>query len=170
MILASGCCPVRGLEQAGAPVGLGVDGSASNDSSNLMAEVRQALLAHRLDPDTSRWITAEDALWMATRGGARCLGRDDIGSLEPGKAADVILVDTRRLSYAGAGSDPVAALVFSPFPEPMDTVMVDGRVVVEGGRLLGVDVPALVERADAIAQALLAAASKRTGRDYLEKG
>jgi 8-oxoguanine deaminase len=167
--LGSGIAPVRDLLAAGVPVGLGVDGSASNDSSNLMAEVRQAMLAHRLDPDTSRWITAEDALWMATRGGARCLGRDDIGSLEPGKAADVILVDTRRLSYAGAAGDPVAALVFTPFPEPVDTVMVDGRVIVEGGELLGVDVPALIERADAIAAGLLQAASRSTGRDYLKK-
>jgi cytosine/adenosine deaminase-related metal-dependent hydrolase len=167
--LGSGIAPVRDLLAAGVPVGLGVDGSASNDSSNLMAEVRQAMLAHRLDPDTARWITAEDALWMATRGGARCLGRDDIGSLEPGKAADLILVETRRLSYAGASSDPVAALVFSPFPEPVDTVMVDGRVIVEGGQLLGVDVPALIERADAIAAGLLQAATRSTGRDYLTK-
>jgi cytosine/adenosine deaminase-related metal-dependent hydrolase len=167
--LGSGIAPVRDLLAAGVAVGLGVDGSASNDSSNLMAEVRQTLLAHRLDPDTSRWITAEEALWMATRGGARCLGRDDIGSLEPGKAADVVLIDTRRLSYAGAASDPVAALVFSPFPEPAATVMVDGRMVVEGGHLLGVDVPALIEKADAIAQALLAAATRQTGRDYLKR-
>jgi cytosine/adenosine deaminase-related metal-dependent hydrolase len=167
--LGSGIAPVRDLLSAGVPVGLGVDGSASNDSSNLMAEVRQAMLAHRLDPDTSRWITAEDALWMATRGGARCLGRDDIGSLEPGKAADLILIDMRRLSYAGAASDPVAALVFSPFPEPVDTVMVDGRLLVEGGHLLGVDVPALVERADALAAALLQSASRSTGRDYLNR-
>jgi cytosine/adenosine deaminase-related metal-dependent hydrolase len=103
---------------------------------------------------------------MATRGGARCLGRDDIGSLEPGKAADLILVDSRRLSYAGAGSDLLAALVFSPWPEPVDTVVVDGRVVVEGGALVGVDVPSLVARADGIAQALLERASRTTGRDY----
>jgi cytosine/adenosine deaminase-related metal-dependent hydrolase len=75
----------------------------------------------------------------------------------------------RRLSYAGASSDPVAALVFSPFPEPVDTVMVNGRLVVEGGHLLGVDVPALVERADAIAAELLEAAARTTGRDYLVK-
>src|SRR4029079_12685801 len=87
--LGSGIAPVRDLLAAGVAVGLGVGVSASTDSSNLRAEVRQALLAHRLDPDTSRWITAEEALWMATRGGARCLGRDDIRSPEPGKAGDV---------------------------------------------------------------------------------
>jgi cytosine/adenosine deaminase-related metal-dependent hydrolase len=154
--LGSGIAPVRRMLEAGVPVGLGVDGSASNDTSNMMAEVRQALLAHRLGADPSRWITAEEALWMATRGGARCLGREDVGSLEPGKAADVILVDTRRLSYAGAGGDVLAALVFSPWPEPVDTVMVDGRILVESGALVGVDVGALVDRADRIAARLLA--------------
>jgi cytosine/adenosine deaminase-related metal-dependent hydrolase len=157
---------VRALLDAGSPVGLGVDGSASNDCSNMLAEARQALLAHRLAADPARWLTAEEVLWMATRGGARCLGRDDIGSLEPGKAADLVLVDTRRLSYAGAGSDLLAALVFSPWPEPVDTVMIGGRVVVEGGELVGVDVPALVARADTISSALLDRASRRTGRDY----
>jgi cytosine/adenosine deaminase-related metal-dependent hydrolase len=168
--LGSGIAPVRALLDAGAPVGLGVDGSASNDSSNMLAEARQALLAHRLAPDPARWLTAEDVLWMATRGGARCLGRDDIGSLEPGKAADLILVDTRRLSYAGASSDLLAALVFSPWPEPVDTVMVNGRVVVEGGELVGVDTAALAARADAISRGLLERASRATGRDYFARG
>ena len=168
--LGSGVAPVRAMLDARIPVGLGVDCSASNDTSNMLAEARQALLAHRIGADPSRWITAEDALWMATRGGARCLGRDDIGSLEPGKCADLVLVDTRRLSYAGASSDLVAALVFSPFPAPADTVMVNGRVVVAGGELVGVDVPALVAKADAISEGLLRQASQRTGRNYFEKG
>jgi cytosine/adenosine deaminase-related metal-dependent hydrolase len=168
--LGSGVAPARAMLDAGVPVGLGVDGSASNDTSNMLAEARQALLAHRVGADPSRWLTAEDVLWMATRGGARCLGRDDIGSLEPGKSADLILIDTRRLSYAGASSDLLAALVFSPFPAPVDTAMVNGRVVVEGGELVGVDVPALVEKADAIAEGLLRLATQRTGRNYFEKG
>jgi 8-oxoguanine deaminase len=160
--LGSGIAPVRRMLDAGVPVGLGVDGSASNDTSNMLAEARQALLAHRVGAEPERWITAEEALWMATRGGAACLGRDDIGSLEPGKAADLILVDLRRLSYAGTGDDPLAALVFSPWPETVDTVMVNGRIVVESGRLPGVDVPALVERADRIADGMrMRAASVR---------
>jgi len=167
--LGSGIAPVRALLEAGVSVGLGVDGSASNDSSNMLAEARQTLLAHRFRAEPSHWITAEEVLWMATRGGARCLGRDDLGSLEPGKAADLVLVDTRRLSYAGAGSDPLAALVFSPWPEPVDTVMVNGRIVVEGGELRGVDVPDLVERAERVSAALLDAAEKGTGRDYRRK-
>ena len=164
--LGSGLAPVRALLAAGAPVGLGVDGSASNDSSNMLAEARQAMLAHRTGSDPSRWITAEESLWMATRGGARCLGRDDIGSLAPGKAADIILVETRRLSYAGASSDLLAALVFTPFPEPVDTVMVNGRIVVDGGELVGVDVEALVARADRIAESMLDRAERETGRSY----
>jgi cytosine/adenosine deaminase-related metal-dependent hydrolase len=167
--LGSGLAPVRALLDAGAPVGLGVDGSASNDSSNMLAEARQALLAHRPGADPSRWLTAEEVLWMATRGGARCLGRDDIGSLEPGKAADLILIDTRKLSYAGASSDLLAALVFSPWPEPVDTVIVNGRVVVEGGELVGVDVPTLVERADKVSRALLERAARATGTDYFTR-
>ena len=135
----------------------------------MLAEARQALLAHRIGNDPSRWLSAEDVFWMATRGGAACLGRDDIGSLEPGKAADVLLIETRRLSYAGASSDPLAALVFTPFPEPVDTVIVNGRIVVEGGALAGVDVPALVARADAISERMLGRASEATGRDYLRR-
>lgn len=164
--LGSGLAPIRDLLDAGAPVGLGVDGSASNDTSNMLAEARQALLAHRRDPDPARWLTAEDVLSMATRGGARCLGRDDIGSLEPGKAADLLLVDTRRLSYAGAGADILAALVFSPFPEPVDTVMVNGRIVVEAGRIVGMDEEALAVRAEMLAARLLDVAERATGLDY----
>jgi 8-oxoguanine deaminase len=167
--LGSGIAPVRALLKAGAPVGLGVDGSASNDCSNMLAEARQALLAHRLVEDTDAWLTADEVFWMATRGGARCLGRDDIGSLEPGKSADLILIETRRLSYAGASSDPLAALVFSPFPEPVHTAIVNGRIVVENGELVGVDVPALVERANRIAERLLRRASLETGRDYFAR-
>lgn len=168
--LGSGIAPVRKMLEAGVPVGLGVDGSASNDCSNMLAETRQALLAHRLGAEPARWITAEEVLWMATRGGAACLGRDDIGSLEPGKAADVLMIDTRRLSYAGAGSDILAALVFSPWPEPADTVIVNGRIVVEGGELSGVDVLALGARAEAVSAALLDAALRHTGVDYRRRG
>ena len=92
-----------------------------------------------------------------------------IASIEPGKAADLVMIDTRRLSYAGASSDPLGALVFSPFPEPADTVMVNGRIVVEGGALVGVDVPALVARADALSEDMLRRASAATGNDYFRR-
>jgi 8-oxoguanine deaminase len=156
--LGSGIAPLRRLLERGVPVGLAVDGSASNDTSNLLAEARQALLVHRLGEDPSRWVTAREVLEMATRGGARCLGRDDIGSLAPGQAADLILIDTRRLSYAGGAGDPLAALVFSPWPETVDTVIVNGRIVVEHGELRGVDLPALVDRAERTAAELLSRA------------
>lgn len=167
--LGSGIAPLRKLLRAGVPVGLGVDGSASNDCSNMLAETRQALLAHRLVPDPHDWLTAEEVLWLATRGGAACLGRDDVGSLEVGKAADVIMIDTRRLSYAGAGSDILAALVFSPWPEPVDTSIVNGQIVVEGGELKGVDVEALVTRTEGISAALLDEAQRHTGIDYRKR-
>ena len=104
--LGSGIAPVREMLDAGVPVGLGVDGSASNDSSNMLAELRQALLAHRQGRDPERWLTAEDVFWMATRGGARCLGRDDIGSLEPGKAADLVLDRHAPALLRGRGQRP----------------------------------------------------------------
>jgi cytosine/adenosine deaminase-related metal-dependent hydrolase len=153
--LGSGRAPVRQLLDAGAPVGLGVDGSASNDTSNMLAEARQALLAHRPGVPSNEWLTAREVLWAATRGGARCLGRDDIGSLEPGRMADVILVDTRRLSYAGAVGDPLAGVLFSPWPEPVHTAIVNGRVVVEAGQLVDVDLDALIHAAEAVARRLL---------------
>jgi len=167
--LGSGTAPVRRMIDAGVAVGLGVDGSASNDSSNMLAETRQALLAHRHSEDPSKWVTAREVLWLATRGGARCLGREDVGSLEPGKAADLIAIDTRRLSYAGAGGDILAAIVFTPWPEPVDMVMVNGKLLVEGGQLLGADIPMLIERADTASARLLQSAAKRTGREFTRR-
>jgi len=132
MRLGSGCAPVLALRRAGCPVGLGVDGSASNDSSHMLAEARQALLLHRLRHGASA-ITVREALRMATVEGARCLGRTDIGSLEPGKRADLALFDLRALGYAGA-SDPVAALLLCA-PGTVDTLVIEGRIIVESGEL-----------------------------------
>jgi cytosine/adenosine deaminase-related metal-dependent hydrolase len=131
--LGAGIAPVAQLTAAGAPVGLGVDGAASNEAGELAAEVRQALLVARLrgGPDA---LTARDALRLATIDGARCLGRDEeLGSLEPGKLADVALWDLTGLAHAGI-EDPVAALVLGP-PRPVETLLVGGRVVVEGAEL-----------------------------------
>jgi cytosine/adenosine deaminase-related metal-dependent hydrolase len=136
--LASGIARVRALLHAGAPVGLGVDGSASNDSGHLLAEVRQAMLVARAGMDPAA-LSAREALRIATRGGARCLGRDgEIGSLEPGKRADVALFDVTGLAFAGAGGDPVAALAFCA-PQRVRDLFVEGRRVVADGRLTGVD-------------------------------
>lgn len=158
MRLASGIAPVLGLHRAGARVGLGVDGSASNDGSHMLAEARQALLLQRVGngPDA---LTARQALRLATRGGAEVLGRDDIGYLAVGMAADFVgyRLDTLGLS-GGAVHDPLASLVFCQ-PPNVDLSVVNGRVLVQDGHLIEVDIPVLVERHNKIAQALLAVGS-----------
>lgn len=153
MRLASGIAPLRALQRAGARVGLGVDGSASNDGSHMLAEARQALLLHRVLGDPAG-LTVLDALRLATRGGAAVLGRDDIGHLAPGMAADLIgyRLDTLGLA-GGAVHDPLAALVFCQ-PPNVDLSVIDGRVRVRDGQLLGVDLPPLIARHNAIARAL----------------
>ena len=132
MRLGSGVAPVLGLRRAGCPVGLGVDGSASNDSSHMLAEVRQALLLTRLARGAAA-INVRDALRMATIEGARCLGRDDIGTLQAGKRADIALFDLQDVGYSGA-EDPVAALLLCA-PTSVHTLVIDGRVVVENREL-----------------------------------
>jgi len=163
MRLASGIAPVLEYMRAGVKLGLGVDGSASNDGSHLLAEARQAMLLARLRAgqegaslsagDAPPLLTARQALELATRGGAAVLGRADIGSLEVGKCADFIAFDLNRLGYAGALSDPVAALLFCA-PQEVDLNVVGGRVIVQGGRLLTVDLPRLVARHNRAAQRL----------------
>ncbi len=132
MRLGSGTAPALALRRAGSPVGLGVDGSASNDSSHMLAEARQALLLNRLTHGAAA-LHVEEALRMATVEGARCLGRDDIGALAPGKRADIALFDLRAAGYSGA-ADAVSALLLCA-PARVDTLVVEGRVVVESGQL-----------------------------------
>lgn len=153
MILASGCCRVPALEAAGAPVGLGVDGSASNDSSNLIEAVRHAFLLQRLQHGAER-ISHRDALRWATQGSAACLGRPDLGVIAPGKAADLALFRLDELRYSGAG-DPLAALVLCGASRA-DRVMVAGRWVVEDGTIPGLDLAALRHAHQAAARRLLA--------------
>lgn len=152
MRLASGIAPVRRMRDAGVPVGLGVDGSASNDSGHMLAEARQALLLARVEGDPAA-LTARDALEMATRGGAAVLGRDDIGALAPGMSADVVAFDVRGVSHAGALHDPVAALVFCA-PRGVSLSVINGRIVVQDGRLTSIDLPVIVERHNVLAQRL----------------
>ncbi|HEX6818844.1 MAG TPA: 8-oxoguanine deaminase [Ktedonobacterales bacterium] len=154
MRLASGIAPLRRLREAGARVGLGVDGSASNDGSHLLAEARQALLLHRVTGDPAA-LTAREALWLATRGGAQVLGRDDCGYLAPGMAADIIGYRLDSLPLAGgAVHDPLAALVFCQ-PPNVDLSIINGRVRVRDGALVDVELPPLIERHNAIARALV---------------
>ena len=176
MRLASGIAPVRRMLDAGVPVGLGVDGSASNDAAHLVNEARQALLLARvgraLAPPETRTapnggrrtffgcdlgpaeMTARDALALATRGGAQVLGRPDIGHLAPGLCADLALFDLRTLAFAGgAVHDPVGTLLLCASPQAAWTV-VNGRVVVREGRLTTVDLGPLIERHNRLAVTL----------------
>lgn len=154
MRLASGIAPVRSWLDAGCRVGLGVDGSASNDGSHLLAEARQALLLQRVanGPDA---LAADESLRLATRGGAAVLGRDDIGVLAPNMAADVIGFTLDRLGFAGGAiHDPLAALVFCQ-PATVDFSIINGRLRVQDGQLLAVDLPPLIARHNAIARAMV---------------
>jgi 8-oxoguanine deaminase len=140
-VLASGFCKTRELEAAGAPVGLGVDGSASNDSSNLMEGVRHALMVNRLHYESSSAVTHLDAFRWATQGSARCLGRSDIGSIAPGLQADLAMFTLDELRFSG-GHDPLAALVLCG-AHRADRVMVGGIWRVVDGMPLGVDIARL---------------------------
>jgi 8-oxoguanine deaminase len=153
MRLASGIAPIREMLDAGVPVSIGVDGSASNDGSHMLAEVRQAMLLQRVRGNPAA-LTAREALAIATRGGAAVLGRDDIGSLAPGKAADCIAVNLNRLAYAGALHDPVAALVFCA-PQEVDLALVNGRVVVRDRRVTTVDIGPIIARHNELARQLV---------------
>lgn len=159
--LGSGIAPVQALRDAGVPVGLAVDGSASNDSGNMLAEARLGMLVARARP--GRWLSARDVLWIATRGGAACLGRDDIGSLEVGKRADIALIPVDGLEAAGAEADLVAAVVYCAPPRVRD-LFVEGRAVVRGGRLVGADEQEITATARRLGRRLPERRERRTGR------
>ena len=149
---------------AGVKVGLGVDGSASNDGSHLLEEVRQAMLASRVragiygaslsGEGASPLMTARQTLEIATRGSASVLGRTDIGSLEPGKCADFFAVNLNKIDYAGAIHDPVAAVVFCA-PVKADHTIVGGKFIVKDGEMTTLDVGLLVEKHTRLATELL---------------
>jgi len=153
MRLASGIAPVCTMHRRGVPVGLGVDGSASNDGAHMLNEVRQAMLLQRVGFGPSA-MTARDALELATLGGARVLNRDDIGALAPGMAADLVAFDLRRLAFAGAPHDPVAALVFCQSAH-VALSLINGRTVVRDGKLTTVDLPMVVEQHNRLARQLV---------------
>ncbi len=151
--LASGSCPVCAMEEAGMRVGLGVDGSASNDSSNLMQEVRAAFLLQRSRYGVKK-VSHKDALRWATKGSAACVGRTDIGEIAVGKMADLALFKLDELRFSGGG-DPLAALVLCG-AHRVDRVMVGGRWIVEHGRIPGLDLADLIRRHSAAARKLQA--------------
>ena len=154
MRLASGIAPIIELIKAGARVGLGVDGSASNDSSALLEEARQAFLLQRVRGDSAA-VTADTALTLATRGGASVLGRDDIGYLAPGMAADIIGYRLDALGLAGgAVHDPLASLIFCR-PGSVDLSIINGRTRILDGAFVDIDLAALIRRHNVIARALV---------------
>ncbi len=155
----------------GINVGLGVDGPASSDSSNMLNEMRLAMMLHRVGgyvdgEPADQWLTPADVLWMATRGGARALGRDDIGQLTPGKAADVAAFPLRRLSLAGAVLDPLGALLMAGSDPYASLTIVNGRIRVRDGHMVDVDEMRALDGANAAARRLLDAAHRRTGIDF----
>jgi 8-oxoguanine deaminase len=163
MRLASGIAPIMNMLQLGVKVGVGVDGSASNDSSHMIGEVRQAMLLARLkagldgaslsSEGTPRLMTARQALEIATRGGAAVLGRNDIGSLEVGKCGDFFAIQLDQLGFAGGLHDPVAAVVFCA-PVQAEYNVVGGKFIVKEGQPVTVDLPRLIEQHNKAARRL----------------
>ena len=178
MRLASGIAPVKKYLAAGVRVGLGVDGSASNDASNILLEARQAMLLARLHigllpPEGPRsllstsdplrrdeWMTAREALEIATRGGAAVLGRSDIGALAPGMCADFFSIDLNTVDYAGGLNDPVAATVFCA-PQKARYTVINGRVVVDNGQVTTVGMDPVIEAHNRFSRELAGAQSTR---------
>jgi 8-oxoguanine deaminase len=153
MRLGSGLAPIRRMLAAQVPVGLGADGAASNDASNLLREARQAMLSARVKDMDAGAMSARQALHIATRGGARVLGRDDIGMLAPGMAADFIAINIDTPQFAGAQADPVTALLFCDVGG-IDYSFINGRCVVDEGRLVTVDLPPLVQQVNRLSRAM----------------
>lgn len=153
MRLASGIAPIRRMLDSRVKVGLGVDGSASNDAGHLLNEARQAMLLQRVGGNPAA-LSAREALEIATLGGASVLNRDDIGVLAPGMSADFIAFRLDTPAFAGAGHDPVAALVFCSSPQ-VDFSVINGRLVVRDGHLLTTDLPALVAHHNRLSNMLI---------------
>jgi cytosine/adenosine deaminase-related metal-dependent hydrolase len=164
MRLGSGIAPILEMLKLGVDVGIGVDGSASNDSSHLLGEARLAMLlsrvgagmrgASRSGEEAPPLMSARQVLEMATLGGARVLGREDIGSLEVGKCADLFAIDLNRLDYAGGLHDPVAAALFCT-PQNVDFSMVGGKTVVKDGQMVNLDVDQLIQKHNKAAERLV---------------
>ena len=153
MRLASGIAPIRTMLDSGMKIGLGVDGSASKDSGHMLNEARQAMLLQRVNQGGDA-MTAREALAVATRGGASVLGRDDIGILAPGYAADLAAFDRRGIDFAGSDWDPLASLLFCG-PVKTGYTIINGRVVVAGGQLATMDMDRLLARHAAMAHDLM---------------
>jgi len=164
MRLGSGIARIRELLDANVKVSLGVDGSASNDSGDMLLEMRNAMLISRLR-EQENWLNARDVLRMATRGGAAALGRNDIGELAVGKQADLALFDMNDLAQAGSMSDPLASLIFTTRQRPVDYLIIQGRVVLERG-VSGVNESELMSKHNRLAAEMIEQAKQRTKIDF----
>jgi 8-oxoguanine deaminase len=164
MRLGSGIARIRELLDAHVSVSLGVDGSASNDSGDMLLEMRNAMLISRLR-EQAYWLTARDVLKMATRGGAAALGRTDVGQLSIGKQADLALFGMADLAQAGSLSDPIASLIFTTRQRPVDYLIVQGKIIMEGGDSQ-LDEKVLVSKHNRISTEMLLLASQRTKIDF----
>ena len=153
MRLGSGIARIREMLDAGVNVSLGVDGSASNDSSNMLSEIRNAMLISRLREEQF-WLSARDVLKMATRGGAAVLGRTDIGEISVGKCADFALFSMDKIEYAGGMSDPLASLVFSNRMSSVDFLIINGQIQIRDGKNK-IDEQNLIELHNKIASEML---------------
>jgi cytosine/adenosine deaminase-related metal-dependent hydrolase len=153
MRIASGIAPIRKMLDARVKVGIGVDGTASNDTGHLLNEARQAMLLQRVlgGPDA---LPVREALQLATLGGAAVLGRDDIGMLKPGMAADFIAFRLDQIMFAGALHDPVAALILC-LPPRVDLSVINGRTVIKDGQLLTIDLPVVMEQHNSISRKMI---------------
>jgi len=153
MRLASGIAPIRQMLDANVNVGLGVDGSASNDAGHLLNEARQAMLLQRVNGNPAG-LSAREALELATVGSAKVLGRDDIGVIAEGMSADIIAYHLDTVGLAGALHDPLAGLIFGQSPT-VDLSIINGKVIVQDGHLLTVDLPVLIEEHNTLSTQLI---------------
>jgi cytosine/adenosine deaminase-related metal-dependent hydrolase len=163
--------PIPRMREAGVRVGIGVDGAASNDGGSMLGELRLALMIHRLagvhaDFGPGQWFTPRDVLWMATRDGAAILGRDDIGRLQAGCAADIVIIDLEQIGYGGGLHDPLGTLLMAGDTTIVDTTIVNGQVVVRNGRLTCASERRLIADANRVAAAMVTRAFQRTGLDF----
>jgi len=164
MCLGSGIARIKEMLKAGVAVSLAVDGSASNDSSNMLSEIRQAMLLSRLRKPEF-WLTAREVLRIATRGGAAALGRDDVGELSVGKQADIAFFSVDKLEYAGSLSDPLAALVFTQRMRPVDHLIINGKIQIKDGEA-EINLENLIKDHNRISDEMIKRAKENTGIDF----
>jgi cytosine/adenosine deaminase-related metal-dependent hydrolase len=160
--------PIPEMVRAGVPVAIGVDGAASNDGGGILTEMRLALLMHRLagthdDYGPEQWLKPQDILWMVTRGAAEILGRPELGHIASGKAADIVLVNLKQVGYAGGLHDPLACILMSADTAMVDTAIVGGDIVVEGGELRTASAARIIDDANRESARLIRQSEARTG-------